>query len=102
MARCGAKQIELLGEKIMDIDLRKLNDEQLSRVLEFTTKLAEQSQQDDLANFGDPDDLAGAETQARDYIKRRKNNVRLIDDNENRAIRKQVRSWLKRKGLIKD
>ena len=86
----------------MDIDLTKFSDSQLQKILEMTEKLAEQNQQDEWATYGKPDDVAGAEAQAKSYIARRKANVRLIDDKENAAIRKQVRAYLKKKKIIKD
>lgn len=85
----------------MDLDLRKFNDTQLEKILDFTKKLATEIQQDDLANFGDPNDLAQAEQTAKDYIKRRKAGYRTVGIKEDAEIRKSVRDFLRRKGVFK-
>ena len=85
----------------MKTDLRELTDRELKLLLEFAETMVEH-QENEFANFGDPNDIAGAELQAKDYIHRRKNKVRQIDDKEDAAIRKQVRRHLKNRRIIKD
>ena len=85
----------------MTTDLRTWSQSDLEKLLTFTQDLSEQTE-GEFVGFGEADDLVQAHEQALAYIKRRKNNTRLIDDAENKSIRKQVRSYLKRKRVIKD
>lgn len=85
----------------MNLDLQTWSDSDLTKLLNFTEQLAEQSEHE-FTSFGDPNDLVQAREQARAYIHRRKNKVRQIDDAEEKQIRQQVRTYLIKRGVIKD
>ena len=82
----------------MNLDLRTWSKNDLTKLLNFTEIAAEQSEQ---LGFDNPD-LEQAREQARAYIERRKKGYRNLENPEDADVRNQVRTFLKRKGIIKD
>jgi hypothetical protein len=85
----------------MELDLRNFSDTELNKLLEFTEKLAEHNQKEGLADFGNPDDLDGAERQAKEFAERRKAGYGGSENKEDADIRTGVRDFLRRRGVFR-
>ena len=82
------------------LDLNNWSSDQQKNLLHFTEELAEH---ESLAKFGSAEDLDGAETAARGYVKRRAaGHHRTVGNQEDAEIRKSVKDFIRRKRVYRN